>query len=48
MSVTYLDRGLDLSEPDASLPLLLHAINEVLSDPNDGLATRFLPIMIKL
>lgn len=46
VSYTYLDRGFDLSEPDASFPLLLHdAINdEVLSDPNDGLGTRFLPV----
>ena len=44
MSATYLDRGFDLSDPDASLPLLLHdAINDALSVPNDGLGTRFLP-----
>lgn len=45
MSATYLDRGFDLSEPDASFPLLLHdGINdEVFSVPNDGLGTRFLP-----
>lgn len=44
---TYLDRGFDLSEPDASFPLLLHdGINDavVFSFPNDGLDTRFLPI----
>lgn len=44
---TYLDRGFDLSEPDASFPLLLHdGINDdvVFSFPNDGLDTRFLPV----
>lgn len=45
MSTTYLDRGFDLSEPDASFPLLLHdGINDVFSVPNDGLGTRFLPV----
>lgn len=40
----YLDRGFDLiSEPDASLPLLLDAMNDDLSLPGDGLGTRFLP-----
>lgn len=48
---SYLDRGFDLSELEASLPLLLlhDGINDdvVLSLPNDGLDTRFLPIYEK-
>lgn len=44
LSLFYLDRGFDLiSEPDASLPLLLDAMNDDLSLPSDGLGTRFLP-----